>query len=394
MKKIILLFCLIIQVSFASVLSFYHSALHSVGLKKQQIYINNLQNLQISALKTNRIFDITSNIAFNRTKDKELAHPFNITNININDEIDIFNKSKNKIQLILLSTKGKNIALDIQKKEFFISLINMIGAYQKAKAIINLYKNILEKQITLEKRLKQAIKMGGKSRLEYLRFRNAMVLLQYKINKEQNILNIMKSTLLLYAPKIPELSFVKLDSNLTQFLKNDPVLKLNKNKAKEYLTKADLLKESWIPKMFIGINRQYDNNPTDSGNSYTFTLGLTMHFKGGRNKSIQAAHVEALNINSQYNQLLIQQKTQYIALYNKYKTSKQSLSLLKPAIKLAQNNLIDLKTAYLKHYISFTNYFQALNILINTKISYINSKFNNITSALILNNLSKGDIYK
>ncbi len=394
MYKVIFLLFFVLQNSYASVLDFYHNALHTLKLDKEQIYLNKTKNLKISALKNDRFFNILFSTSFNKRKDKYLSKPFNKTYFNIQDEIDIFNTNKNKIKLIFLSVKSKDIKLDIQKRALFISLIKMIGAYQKTKAILNLYKQILKNQVLLEKSLQQSVKAGNKSKLEYIKFANDVVLLQYKIQKTENILNTMKSTLSLYSPKIPKLSFVQLNANLSQFLKYDPILKLNKNEAKKYMIKAISLKKSWLPKMFVGMQKEYNNDPTGNGDSYTFTVGLKMHFYGGINKSVQAADMEALSINSQYNRLLIQQKMEYIKYYNQYKTSRKSLSLLNSAVMSAQNNLTALKTAYMKHYITLTNYLQALNLLTNTKILYINAKFNNITSALILNDLSTGIIYK
>ena len=394
MHKAIFLSLIIIQTSYASVLEFYQDALHNVNLQTQQTYINHSQELQISALKINRILNITSSISYSKTKAKNLTNSFNQTNINIQDNIDIFNQNQNKIKLLSLSMKGKSIMLDIKKRVLFISLIDMISVYQKTKVILTLHKRILKEQLLLKKRLKQAVKIGGKSRLEYLRFANAITLLQYQIIKEQGVVNTMQTTLLMYGSDIPKLLHVKLNANLAGFLQYNPVLKLNKNKAKQYLAKAVLFKQLWLPKAFIGVNRQYDNDPTANGNNYGIIAGLSMHFNGGRDKNVQASTVDALNTDARYNQLLIQQKAQYVSLLNKYNTSKESLSLLKPAIVLAQNNLTNVKIAYMKHYVNLISYLQALNTLITTKVSYTTANFNNITSALILNNLSKGTIYE
>lgn len=394
MYKIIFLLLLVIQASYASVLGFYHDALHNANLQMQQAYINHSKELQVSALKINRALDITSSISYSKTKAKNLKNDFSKTNINIQDTIDIFNKNKNQIKLLCLSMKGKSIMLDIKKRALFISLINMVGAYQKTKTILNIHKSILKEQLLLKKRLKRAVKVGGKSRLEYLRFTNSITLLQYQVIKEQGAVNAMQSTLFMYSSNIPELLHVRLDANLAGFLQYDPILKLNKNKAEQYMAKAALLKHAWLPKAFIGVNRQYDGDPTANGDNYGITVGLSMHFNGGRDKSVQAATVDALNTNAMYNQLLLQQKAQYIALHNKYEISKQSLSLLQPAVAQAQKNLKDITIAYMKHYINLINYLQALNTLITTKVSYTTAKVNNITSALILNNLSKGTIYE
>ena len=394
MSKVIFLSLMVIQISYASVLGFYQDALHNINLQTQQAYVDRSKELQVSALKINRMLNITSNISYSKTKAKNLTSDFSKTNINIQDTIDIFNQNQNKIKLLSLSMKGKSIMLDIKKRALFVSLINMIGAYQKTKAILNMHKSILKEQLLLKEQLKRAVKIGGKSRLEYLRFANAITLLQYQIIKEQGTIKAMRATLLMYGSDIPKLLHVKLSANLIGFLRCNPVLKLNENKAKQYLAKAVLLKRLWLPKAFINVNRQYDGDPTANGDNYSIIVGLSMRFSGGRYKSVQAANVDALNIDAGYNQLLIQQKAQYISLLNKYNISEQSLSLLRSAVVLAQSNLTNVKIAYMKHYVNLISYLQALNILIATKVSYTTAKFNNITSAIILNNLSKGAIYE
>ena len=394
MSKVIFLSLMVIQISYASVLGFYQDALHNINLQTQQAYVDRSKELQVSALKINRMLNITSNISYSKTKAKNLTSDFSKTNINIQDTIDIFNQNQNKIKLLSLSMKGKSIMLDIKKRALFVSLINMIGAYQKTKAILNMHKSILKEQLLLKEQLKRAVKIGGKSRLEYLRFANAITLLQYQIIKEQGTIKAMRATLLMYGSDIPKLLHVKLSANLIGFLRCNPVLKLNENKAKQYLAKAVLLKRLWLPKAFINVNRQYDGDPTANGDNYSIIVGLSMRFSGGRYKSVQAANVDALNIDAGYNQLLIQQKAQYISLLNKYNISEQSLSLLRSAVVLAQSNLTNVKIAYMKHYVNLISYLQALNILIATKASYTTAKFNNITSAIILNNLSKGAIYE
>ncbi len=181
---------------------------------------------------------------------------------------------------------------------------------------------------------------------------------------------------------------------IKRFIAHDPVLRLNKNKAHQSLAQAAMLKRLWLPKAFIGVNRRYDNDPTANGDNYSVLVGLSMHFKGGRDKSIQAATVNALNTDARYTQLLVKQKAMYISLRNRYDISKESLHILKPAVKLAQSNLTNVKIAYIKHYVNLISYPQALNMLITTRIAYTSAKYNNITSALILNNLSKGTIYQ
>jgi len=394
MQKVLFLSLLILQVSYGSVLGFYQDALKSVNLKMQQSYINSSKKLQISALKINRAVNITSGISYSKTKAKRLTSNFSQTNIFIKDTIDIFNQNKNKIKLLSLSMQGKSIMLNIQKRALFISLVNMLGAYQKTKAVLNMRKSILKEQLLLQQKLKKAVQAGGKPRLEYLRFTNAIALLKYKVTQEQGNVNAMRATLHMYAPDIPKLLHVKLHANLAGFIAHDPVLRLNKNKARQSLAQATMLKRLWLPKAFIGVNRQYDNDPTANGNNYSVLVGLSMHFKGGRDKSIQAATVNALNTDARFAQLLVKQKAMYISWHNRYDISKKSLHILKPAVKLAQNNLADVKIAYIKHYINLTSYLHALNMLITTRISYTSAKYNNITSALILNNLSKGTIYE
>ena len=394
MQKVLFLSFLILQASYGSVLGFYQDALKSVNLKMQQSYISSSKQLQISALKINRAVNITSSISYSKTKARNLTSNFSKTNIFIKDTIDIFNQNQNKIQLLDLSMRGKSIMLNIQKRALFISLVNMIGAYQKIKTVLNMRKSILEEQLLLQRRLKQAVQAGGKPRLEYLRFTNAIALLKYKVTQEQGSVNAMRAILHMYAPHIPKLLHVKLHANQAGFVAHDPILQLNMNKARQSLAQAAMLKRLWLPKAFVGVNRQYDNDPTANGDNYSILIGLSMHFSGGRDKSIQAATVNALNTDARYTQLLVKQKAMYISLHNRYDISKESLHILKPAIKLARSNLANVKIAYIKHYVNLISYLQALNMLITTRISYTSAKYNNITSALILNNLSKGTIYE
>ncbi len=213
MQKALFLSFLILQTSYGSILGFYQDALKSVNLQTQQSYINSSKKLQISALKIDRAVNITSGISYGKTKAKNLTSNFTKTNIFIKDTVDIFNQNQNKIKFLSLSMRGKSIMLNIQKRALFISLVNMIGAYQKTKAVLNMRKSILKEQLLLQQGLKEAVQAGGKPRLEYLRFTNAIALLKYKVTQEQGSVNTMRATLHMYAPHIPKLLHVKLHAN-------------------------------------------------------------------------------------------------------------------------------------------------------------------------------------
>jgi outer membrane protein TolC len=379
-----------------SVISFYKSALKTLSYENTYTLQIQSEKLTIEAKKMRRFINLNGGVLYGYTKAKLLHDHFNNTDIGLSDTIDIFGKSADYIQLIQLQMKANRFLLQIKKEQLFLALTEMIVAYRMSEEKWEVSRKVYQEQNHLLEKMRIAEKAGKLPAIELSRFENNLALLNVKMNQEKQIIDTMKGQLLLYGKghAIPHIRMHTLQSDLKNFLSHSPQMKLNDNQATQSLESINKLKHSWIPDAVIGANQVYNDDPTDSGNHYTLSVGLTMSFDGGMSNDIESQKVNALRIQSQSKELEVQRTIQYLTWKNMYTASKKSFYALKKTLANTSATLKNIKTAYLKHYIDFNSYLQTIQEDLATKNAEISEKYNMIKSTIILNTLSQGTIYE
>lgn len=396
--KILTLAALIISCVEANstLLTFYKSALENLAYDNTYALQKQSNQLSIKANKMRRFLNLNGGAMYGYTKAQSLPKHFNTTDIGITDTIDIFNKSANDIRLIQLQIKEDKFLMQIKKEQLFLSLTDMIVAYRTSEEKWKLNNDMYLQQKHFLSQMRTAEKAGEVPAVELSRFENNMALLRVRVNQEKQIIDTMRSQLLLYGKNkpIPKLSITKLHGNLEKFLSYSPQLKLNDTQAEKSRASIEKIKSNWMPDALIGANKQFNNDPTGYGDNYTLSAGITMSFDGGRSYDMESQKVKALQIQSQSKELEVQRAAQYTAWKHAYLSAKLSLLTLKKNLRKSDATLQNIKTAYFKHYIDLNSYLQTMQEYMNSKETMISEKYNMIKSAVIINTLSKGIIYE
>jgi len=379
-----------------SIVPFYKEALKTLSYQDTYELQEKSRALNIEATKKRRYINLDAGIMYGATNAKLLKHHFNNTDIGITDTIDIFGKSVEKIHLIQLQMKEDRLLMQVQKEKLFLSLLSMITAYRVSEEKLQLYQKLYQTQQTLLNAVRSAVKAGSMPMIELTRLENIMALIEAQKNQEEQIVTMMKAQLKLYGPRhaIPQLSSSRLHSDLQRFLANSPQLKLNDNKARQFSQKIKQIGKSWMPDAIVGANQVYNNDPTDNGNNYTLSMGLSMHFDGGMSHDMEKQKVDALRINSQKKSMEIERTAQYIAWKTQYQAAKRSFASLSRTLKNTNVTLKNMKTAFLKHYIDLNTYLQTIKEGLAIHEAEIDAKYKMIKNAVILNMLSQGAIYE
>jgi len=396
-RKFFLLASIFLTIASAdnSIVPFYKEALKTLSYQDTYALQHKSRALSIEAKKKQRYLNLDAGIMYGATNAKLLTHHFNNTDIGITDTIDLFGKSVEEIHLIQLQMKEDRLLMQVQKEKLFLSLLSMITAYRVSEEKLHIYQKLYRTQHTLLEAVRSAVKSGNMSALELTRLENIMALIEVQRDQEKQVVTMMKAQLKLYSPHhtIPQLFSTRLHSNLHRFLAHSPQLKLNDNRAKQSSQKIKQIKQSWMPDAIIGANQQFNNDPTNYGDNYTLSMGLSMHFNGGMTHDMERKKVDALRIKSQKKVLEIERKAQYIAWKSDYQTAKRSFSSLSRTIKNTNITLKNMRTAYLEHYVDLNTYLQTIKESLSTHEAQISAKYRMIKSVIILNTFSKGLIY-
>lgn len=379
-----------------NVISFYKDVLKTLAYQNTYDLQVKSRQISIEAKKKHRYLNLNAGVLYGATHAKLLKHHYDTTDISITDTIDIFGKNMDDIHLIQLKMKEDKLLTEIKKEKLFLALIDMITAYRMSEEKWHIKQKLYRKQVQFLKQLKAAVNVGEIPAIELTRFENTMTLSKVETDQEKQIVDRMKRQLALYSKHraIPHLSIQKLHSELKRFLAYSPQLKLNDNQVTQSLEKVNKLKRSWLPDAVIGANHQYNNDPTANGNNYTLSIGLSISFNGGLSHDMEKKKIDALRIQSQKKELEIQRKVQYITWKNQYETAKRSFYALHATIKHTDKTIQNMKMAYLKRYIDLNSYLQMIEENLATQDAEISAKHTMIKSAIILNTLSRGTIYK
>jgi len=394
-KKLILILILCVAAN-ANIIDYYRVSLDTLQYNNAYTLATKANNLNKDGVSYSRYANFSLNADYSKTKAKTLVNSFDTTNISLNDTLDLFGKSSYKIEALALDLKSKKSILNIQKEQLFVSLVNMITLYNKTLEQLSLYKIVLNKQKNIYKKLQKLEQNGAMTSIDLLRFKNQLTALKMTIIKQKNEILKMKKQLNLYAPKqkIPTLKNAKLLYSKTDFLSKNPQLHLNNTDAQKLMVQAKGLQHSYLPDVTVGIADQQINDPTSYGNNYSFTVGLNIPLNAGKFKETEALKVKALSLKSKNIHYQIQRKNEYTTRYQDYINAVQQLKVLHENLHDYEQSEKNIKTAYLRQYIDFNTYMQALLQTLQIKEQMIEMKSKKELEATILNNIASGVIYE
>lgn len=396
MYKIIIFLSLSTLLVADNLLLYYNDVIKTMHINKQLTLEERANTLRIQAQETSRFTNFGADINAGKTNAKLLPDTFTVIDMSLSDTLDIFNKNQYTIQTLHLDFLESKTLLSLQKEQLFISLVDMIAAYRKTKALFALHQTLYRRQTALKEKLQKAYKAGGLPKTELNRFITTLALFQSRIIQERENIHSMRAQLKLYAPhlQIPYLSSDTLTTNQKEFVEADPAVALNTIQSKKAQVRSDAIDHEWLPDAYVAVTQQFDDDPTANGDNYTFSAGLHMGFDGGNQKRSEASKVMALKISDQKVSLLIKRKQHYLSLKNRYIRAKKQRNALLSVNSKADQNLKAIEKAYTKNYIDFTTYLQTLHEMLSLQENLIESKYEMLQSATTLNTLSQGAIYE
>lgn len=375
-------------------LSFFHDALKTVQYPKRDALQRQASSLATSAAERGRFLNLQAEMRYGSTKAKLVANRYHTTDLTLTDTIDLFNKSADEIRAIALQLQQDRLTLQMQKKQLFLALADMITAYHLNRERVQAHSRLLKTQRAFLHQLQLAVKAGGKPALEATRFQNSLALLQNRITEEENVVETMRQQLHLYSKSaIPPLVMEPLAANLSAFLALSPELRINDNLALQSRNAAEKIRHRWLPDGIVGINRQYNDDPTANGDNYTLSAGIALSYGGGREKESERYKVDAMRIKTAQKALELEQRARYIGWLNGYQSAGKSYRSMQKTLHSTARTLRNMKKAYLKRYVDLNSYLQMLQENLTTEDALIAAKYRMLKNGLILNTLSKKQIY-
>ncbi|SFO96722.1 TolC family protein [Hydrogenimonas thermophila] len=401
MTKIVKSFALFIIIPSAllasnSIVEYVKTAQKRLSLEDQIQMINKEKNLRISAKKLQSFANFSVDIQYTQTKDQLLPNYFHTIDYSLSDNIDIFNKNSLIIEKLYLESEKSKYLIWQRKEQLFLSLVNMIAAYHRIHKLLTLHQRFYNEQKEILTKLTEAYKAGAIPKIESERFANALTLFHGRIVQEEELVKNLSQRLNLYVPDqpIPNFEEVSIHTDISNFIKQNPLLRYKKIESKIANKEAEFIKKSWLPDAVIGAAYQQNSDPTANGNNYSFFTGIHMNFDSGLKKEAEAAKVQALRVKSEEISLKIKEQERYLDYLGKIQAAKRKEKILKPALQRALLTMQRVKTAYLKHYIDFNSYLQTLQSLLSIQEEEIDALITKQKNIVILNTLSTGKIYE
>jgi outer membrane protein TolC len=396
MFKKIAIVSLLTVTAHTDMFNFYKVAIQHLKYDKAYSLYEKSNKLSQKGVDYSRYANFSADVSYTKTEVKLLDSGFDTADISVSDTIDIFGKNSYKIEMLHLDLKSKKVELSLQKEELFISLANMIALFHRADEQLFLYKNLFSKQQKIYKKLKLLEQNGGITKLDLLRFKNTLTILELQITSKEQELSKMKEQLKLYAPDeaIPSLANTKILYSKKEFLAHNPHLILNKIDAYKQTIHAKAMYKSYLPTLTTGLAYQKIDDPTANGDNYTFNVAMHVPLNSGDFKEAEALKVIALSQKTKNITYKLQREKEYIKHHLDYQNAKKQLLILENTLNDYQKNQKSIKVAYLKRYVDFNTYIQVLTQSIGVKEQIINLKYKRDLEATILNGVSSGRIYE
>ena len=394
MIKKIIIFSMITSIISADIIDFYKESIKK--LKYNEIY--NLKEksniLSQKSIEESRYLNFSIEASQSLTKAENISNPFNILDIGFIDTIDLFNKSRYKIEELALDIKSQKVILNIQKEKLFISLANMISLYRKTEEKLALHSELLEEQKRGYSKLKILKELGEVSKLTLLQFKNRVIDFKSRVIEERNLITKMKKRLELYGSDIPILEDNKLQFTKDEFLKFNPKQELNNIAREKLMIESKKLKDKYLPDIKAGARYENNGDPTGYGDSLSLNINLSIPISKGDNLKRDALKIDSLTLNSKENEYRLDREREYIDRYQSYINSSEELELLENSLIDIQNELDIVNRAILKRYIDFNTYLETFRRYLKLKEKIIDLKYQKSLEATILNNISNGRIYE
>jgi len=378
-----------------NVMLFYKKALETLQFDKIYSLYKESSEISRDSVIYDKYLNFSLETSYSKTKTDDIPNPFYTTDFSISDKIDIFGKSSYAINEIALELKTKKNILNIEKEYVFMMLVDMIAQYQKSKQKLILHKSLLKKQLYIYKKLKKLQLVGSISKIDLLRFKNALTILKTKTINENINVDTMKKQLEVYAPNqnIPYLSSQELSCTEESFLSQNQHIKLNDIRYKKLIVKSKALLYEYMPSLSLEASYENIGDPTSYGNSYSLHAHLHIPLNISNYKQSEAQRVDALSIKSKSTEYKLKRQNEYIKRVNEYTNAKKQYKVLNENLNDYIESEEITKKAFLKQYINFTTYFQVLTQSLHIKERIIELKYQEIAQAIILNSISTGEIY-
>ncbi len=392
--KLVILTLLALVLS-ADMLHFYKMALHSVAYDKTFGLVQHATTIAQKGIAQSRYNNFSLDASYNGIDAKDLHDPFYTFNVSAQDDLDIFNQKRYKIEALVLTLREKKALFDVQKEELFRSLVSMVALYHGVKKKYELNLALFKEQKAIYTKLSQLNALGAISAIDVLRFKNTLDSLHLKVIAQKNELQKLHKQLEIYAPKeaIPSLD-TTINYTKEAFISHNPKVQTKALQAQRSLVEATALRESYIPQLSAGVGYQNNGDPTSYGNNYSFNLAVHMPLSSAHFKGAEALKVKALSEQSKMVELKLQREQDYIALTQEYKSAQEQLHLLDNNLQNYLQSKQSMKKAFLKQFVSFNSYLQVLTQTLHMQEKKIELQLQKQKVATIVNAIASGKIYE
>ncbi len=377
-------------------LTFYQTALRTLQIDRQYQLELTRGKQQVSGADTDRFSSLSFDLRYTRTKADTLKDGFNVTDLSVDDTLDLFGKQRDAVTALKLQSEGSLEQIQIQKRTLYGALTDMITLYRKNEMLLELHTHFFDAQSKVYASLQKGVTLGSFARMDAQRFSNALALLQNQIMKERQTLQTMQTQLALYAPgsNIPDPDSNATDFNKTAFMTFDPALRYARTYANISHVQADGVAKQWRPDAVAGAAYQFNSDPTAYGDNYSVYGALRLTFGGGIGKRSEAARAAALKADSAIAGARIAAEREFQTLRIAFDNARDRFKQLTPAVRSAQQNAETIKEAYFRHYVDFNTYLQTMQQLLTLQEQRIAARFEQRTASVKLNAYCQGKIYE
>jgi len=112
---------------------------------QQNIYLNQeYYNQKDEALRKSRFLDLSSNISYSRIKATKLQNFYDISTINISNNIDIFNKTKYDLKINEFEKEKAKFLIQKEQQQLFKNILDLYTSLLLYNQLINLQQENIE----------------------------------------------------------------------------------------------------------------------------------------------------------------------------------------------------------------------------------------------------------
>ncbi|MEK7434551.1 MAG: TolC family protein [Cyanobacteriota bacterium] len=408
MKRFLFVFIFVIflqKIAYAnSLMDLYNSTISKYPSFKSYKLKNKSLSFDIDAINITRFINLKGEAR------KNLGNSINSyfieDFITVNNNLDIFNKTKPKIEKINLEIE-KNIKLiNIEKKSIFLKLADEYFNILKEKKILEIHKKTLEwinKNIFIvESGIKGGIFPANEIDRWYIeKYKQENVIENDNLQIKKAFTILINYSDIENLGKIDDLKYIEnLDLDLNTILINSPEFKINDILNKQIETDIEIENRNWLPE--LNLSNIYNLNSGFSFLDRNFRNNLNMTFSAILNFNIldvgKKARIDSLNSEIEFNKndTLRIKKELYNDISQKIldiQNLKKQLINLKKIINISENNLNKLFIGYQKKFIDLNTLIVSYKENLLAQENYINTISDLQKNSETLYHLSKGDIY-